>query len=292
MSDLPFNSAVFRSIVADGRSSEDFEEGDDILALFEIYSFLPEIAELFESSLAFVSEIEDASTYTTDSFESSVSFEQTLSDLEDADIVDLIEWYLGPGAVSGLSLPSTVEDIGVTKPTPPPVAPPAGTGVIYCMNAVTLGISRYTGIDAFNVVAWDDQLLILDSQGLKRQEGDSDNGVPIAAALRTGAMHLGGKLNGKTTIPAQDDKHMHRIYLTGTPSGSVRFTTYVEVDGEPTSYEYVMSSDDSAKRRTRFKNFGRGVESPYWSIEMQNVDGGPLDFVQSEVRVGASRRLR
>lgn len=146
--------------------------------------------------------------------------------------------------------------------------------VAWVLNAQTGGgVSRYEGFGfnsfaCFEVGGVEHYFGAMDD-GVHRLGGDSDNGAPIAAKVRSAMANFGSSRM----------KCMSMAYLGLTASGELILKLIItSPKGVKEAFWYTLEGRDAqALREDRVKPDG-GLESVYWQWELVNTAGGDFDI--------------
>lgn len=154
----------------------------------------------------------------------------------------------------------------------------------WVINTDTLGVTQYAQFPFDALVTHTGTTLGLTATGLYELTGDTDDGEPIAAWIRTGDLTLGG--TRRSSVP--------RAYLYVRQDGDLILKTTVNDRGHRAEHWYRLtpSTADGADAATRRVRLGRGVRGVSWAFEIANVDGADFDLRGCEVLpVVLSRRV-
>lgn len=143
-----------------------------------------------------------------------------------------------------------------------------GVYVAYAMNTSTKGASRYLNYPFNSFAEINGRLIGCKDDGLYVLKGDTDDGAPIDAKVRTGLDNL-----GSTAV-----KRMFKAYLGIRTNGDMRVKVVTtSPQGEKIEYAYDMIPVPAVDMRNAKVNIGKGLQSVYWSYEVANVAGS--DFM-------------
>lgn len=154
----------------------------------------------------------------------------------------------------------------------------------WVINTDTLGVTQYAQFPFDALVTHGGATLGLTATGLYELSGDTDDGEPIAAWIRTGDLTLGG--TRRSSVP--------RAYLYVRQDGDLILKTTTTDKGHRAEHWYRLtpSAADGADTATRRVRLGRGVRGVSWAFEIANVDGADFDLRGCEVLpVVLSRRV-
>ena len=157
-----------------------------------------------------------------------------------------------------------------------------GNYTAWAMNAETTGMSRYTVPALNSLFDHEGRVWGVSETGLWALAGETDDGEPIEAWIKTGHMKLGD--GREVNIP--------RAYLYTRTTGEMLIKTVSSVRGTRTERTYTvqpaLAGDDDA---ARIVPLARGLRGVYWQVEIANVDGADFNIENCEVRpVVLSRR--
>lgn len=158
---------------------------------------------------------------------------------------------------------------------------------VWVMSPDNEAVYQYQGYNFNSFAAFGNTYYGANDIGLHRLEGNTDNGVPIAARVRTGLMDFGtGRL-----------KQMSRAYLGYTSTGALllKVVTIASEGSERGKkvedwYELTRVHADMAEGRVPV---GEGLKSVYWQFVLHNKAGAA--FSADEVRLYpliSDRRIR
>ena len=147
----------------------------------------------------------------------------------------------------------------------------------------TQAFSKYLKYSFNSIVQLKGKIYGASESGLYLLEGDTDDGEPIPAAIRTGLMDLG----------ARQIKDAKNFYLGYTGDGQLVLKALSLQGGKRREDWYLVRQSASDGFRTGRAKIGRGLRSTYWQFELANVEGSDFDIdgVTLEYQV-LSRRIR
>lgn len=161
----------------------------------------------------------------------------------------------------------------------------SGDYIAWVLNTESTGLTRYTNYPFNSFAKVGDRYYGLTSGGLYRLDGDSDEGEPIQARIRTGMFDFGDRVI----------KGIPEVYVGYSSDGTMRLRTIFvhPKSGEKTAADYrLMPRGAATTRENRFQG-GRGVFSVDWDFELENVDGSGFELESIEfLPVPTSRRVR
>ena len=137
--------------------------------------------------------------------------------------------------------------------------------MMHVLNANTMAISTYTGLDLIDVVEMDGRVFACTATELYELTGSDDDGADIAVDVKTGKLTLGD--------PAL--KYVPRLYYSGAHDEGMEISvTSVEGGAEKTRL-YSKGLRSGSLREGRVK-LARRPHAVYWQFRIQNVSGGDL----------------
>ena len=141
----------------------------------------------------------------------------------------------------------------------------------WVVNAETLALSEYQGYPFQSFAPFGATSLGATDSGIYELEGADDDGVAIAAAIRTGLLDFGSSRR----------KAMPVMYLGYTASGRLVLKAIQTDEGRKTEHWYELRETRGAPDTARIK-VGKGLRARYWSFELANAAGADfaLDAVQ------------
>lgn len=139
------------------------------------------------------------------------------------------------------------------------------TYVAWVMTAPTRAMRRYLNYPFNSFGELDGRLCGANDKGVYWLDGDTDDGTPIPAMVRTGLLDFG----------TRQLKQMDRAYLGYTSDGTLclRVTTTSET-GDKVEYTYQMTPVTADAPREQRVKIGRGMRSVYWQFELTNDSNG------------------
>lgn len=150
---------------------------------------------------------------------------------------------------------------------------PEGTFSAWVMNADTTGVTRYTQFPFNSLLTCQGKTYGVAEDGLYELTGDTDDGEPIEAFLRTGDLSFG-------TI---NEKNLPRAYLTLLTSGRMVLKTISSVRGARTERIYELVEKDGNDEALRRVVLARGLKGITWAFELRNISGSDFDFAGAQV---------
>lgn len=135
---------------------------------------------------------------------------------------------------------------------------------LYAINAVTLGISQYTGLSFIAVVEHDGRYYGLTETEMFEITGTTDDDVDIDCHIKTG-------------IPDFNSPHLKycpRAYLGYEADEGARVTTFSTDGGEDRTREYNVDATVGNVVRDGRVKLGRNTKARYWGFKIANYSGG------------------
>lgn len=137
----------------------------------------------------------------------------------------------------------------------------------FVLNTTNKAASSYTNFPFNSLAHFDGRYFAMADDGLYELTGDTDNGTPIAATLRTGLMNFG----------SQAYKRLPAVYFGAKTDGTFLFSVIVtSKTGTKQQYQYTMAQKTAAAVREHRLEPGKGLKSVYWQFELETVDGADL----------------
>lgn len=153
------------------------------------------------------------------------------------------------------------------------LALPEGAFSAWVLNADTTGVTSYSNFPFNSLATHRGVTYGLTETGLYELTGDTDDGTPIEAHLRTGDLDFG----------TSRDKNIPRAYLNLLTSGQVVLKTISSIRGARTERWYELApkaGNDEALRRVPL---ARGLRGATWAFEVRNLEGATFEFSDAEV---------
>lgn len=143
------------------------------------------------------------------------------------------------------------------------------------MNAANKAISEYSGFNFNSVCRAGRHYLAANSSGIYVLRGDSDNGSPINAEIKTGSTDF-SEIEG---VPPHSQKRITDAHIGLRASGAVTFKTYPG-DGAEKSHEITGRGYFGLRQRRVFTlvRSARGTRSRFWSFGLANQNGAGFDL--------------
>jgi hypothetical protein len=143
-------------------------------------------------------------------------------------------------------------------------------------------LSEYTGYNFNSFCRVGDRFYGAGDDGLYLLEGDTDNGEPIDAAIRTMMIDFGS--------PVQ--KRVRNAYLGYTASGKLLLRVRTVDQGQMNEQWYEAQELPAQAPREQMVRLGRGLRSRYWQFELINIDGADFEIDTLELHpVYLNRRV-
>ena len=141
------------------------------------------------------------------------------------------------------------------------------TGVV--LNAETAGVSEYTNFPFNSFAFFNGKYYGGADDGGYELAGDTDNGTPVTASVRTGLIRMSDGL--RTQVPY--------AYFGLTTSGDmlIKVITTSPQGAKNAQWYKFEKRAAGASRETRVK-IGRGLSSVYWQFELVNITGADFAF--------------
>lgn len=132
----------------------------------------------------------------------------------------------------------------------------------WVINLATRGTTTYTNFGFNSFAQIGGKFYGAGPQGIVALEGDTDNGLPIAASISLGELDFGTALK----------KTVSHCYVGMAGEGPL----YVKLVVEGVEYLYKAESFSERLRQHRVK-FGKGLRENYITVEIHNVDGNDFE---------------
>ena len=143
---------------------------------------------------------------------------------------------------------------------------PRGRGELEPVDQVT----RYTNFPFTQIVRYRNSYFGVAADGLYLLEGTTDNGAPIAYAVKTCVDDL----------KAAEKKTAASVYLAGRIGPSLTVTLHAGETGQE-SYPYSTPRGQGAQNHR--EKFGRGVKNRYFALSLAGTDALELDSLELEI---------
>lgn len=145
------------------------------------------------------------------------------------------------------------------------------------------GFTQYTNFPFTDVAEFNGRYYGVADDGIYLLEGDTDDGAPIQAAIRTGLLDF----------EVRQLKDAKAMYIGYTSAGQIVLKVVTTGKGDRREDWYRMKHGSSDAMRTGRFDIQRGLRSTYWQFELCNVDGADFEIDDATLvyRV-LSRRIR
>jgi len=154
----------------------------------------------------------------------------------------------------------------------------------WVLNTDTEGVFQYNNYNFNGFTEYQGEYYATNETGLYKLGGDTDDGSPIEAHLRTGLVNNGTSLLKKTDV----------AYLGYTSDGELLLKVEGTYGGEKEERWYKLqqrTADAPREARVDLKRWP-WVKSVYWDYEVRNINGADFDIDNLEfVQVLLSRRV-
>lgn len=147
------------------------------------------------------------------------------------------------------------------------------------LNLKNLGLTEYTNYSFNSLTRFNGEYLAAGPNGLTALGGDTDNGTAIDARIRF-------RLDD---MNSDQLKRLEETFITYRSAGDL--TLRVIIDHGQT-YEYTLTATGNTGMATNRAKIGKGIESNYYCLEIENVNGTDFDLQQlSTLPVILSRKI-
>lgn len=145
----------------------------------------------------------------------------------------------------------------------------------WVLNTTTRAPSEYRGFNFDSLVTWQGRTFGAGAGGIFELGGDSDDGDPIQAFIRTGLSDFGsGKL-----------KRVPDLYLGYAGNGDVVLKVIITSEtGEKSEEWYRQAMKPAESVREGRLQIARGLKSRYWQFELCNTAGAAIEFADVRLR--------
>ncbi|MBF0320686.1 MAG: hypothetical protein HQL01_12880 [Nitrospirae bacterium] len=141
----------------------------------------------------------------------------------------------------------------------------------YALNLKNLALTQYDDNFNFNSICTDGiNYYGASDAGIHLLRGDTDDGAPIAAHIRTGTHDFDSSFL----------KHFHAVYL-GVKSEAALELKIIPDDNQ--AYAYNMDNDGYPQAHTVKIATGKGMKTRYITFELSNTDGGYFEIGSIEM---------
>lgn len=132
------------------------------------------------------------------------------------------------------------------------------------INTLSKGTSSYTHYPFNSFGRFAGRYYGMAPDGLRRLEGDTDDGAPINARIRLAFTNLG----------AMQQKRMQAAYLAYTASGELRLKVIVAgADGQKEAHCYRLREQPAEVPTNARIQIGQGLKTAHWGFELEAIDG-------------------
>lgn len=136
----------------------------------------------------------------------------------------------------------------------------------YTLNLRTAAVTEYENYDFNSLAMVGGRAYGAREDGIFRLEGDTDDGAPIEAFVRTGALNF----DSLSRVP--------KAWIGLTSDGQMVLKTITTDNGQKKEHWYTMAArPQGAPVESRF-SLAKGVTSTYWQWELANVDGAYFEL--------------
>jgi hypothetical protein len=150
---------------------------------------------------------------------------------------------------------------------------PEGSFSAWVMNAETTGTTSYSNFPFNSLFTHQGKTYGVAEDGLYEMTGNTDDGEPIEAMVRTGDIGFG----------TSREKNIPRAYLNVLTDGRLILKTISSVRGARTERIYELAAKGGNDEALRRVPLARGLRGVTWAFEIRNVDGSDFDFADAEV---------
>lgn len=143
-------------------------------------------------------------------------------------------------------------------------------------------LSEYVGYDFNSFCKVGDIYLGARDEGLYLLDGDTDDGKPIEASVRTMMLDFGSPVM----------KRVQAAYIGYTSNGKLMLKVRAVSDGELKEQWYEAKELQAQAPREQMVRVGRGLRSRYWQFELVNINGSDFELANLELHpVYLNRRV-
>ncbi len=148
------------------------------------------------------------------------------------------------------------------------------THTTWVMNTEGQAFRQYDNYPFNSYAKIGDRYFGASADGIYELVGDTDDGEPIAAHLRTGLMNFG----------TMQMKRFEMAYMGLATDGTMRLKVITtSPQGDKIAYYYRMNERPTPVAQENRIKIGRGLESVYWSFELSNEDGADFEVSDMEL---------
>lgn len=138
----------------------------------------------------------------------------------------------------------------------------------WVMNMDSLGVTQYQNYGFNSFAKFNRFYYGAREDGLYLLDGDTDDGTPIQAWIKTGLSNFGTGLV----------KRMPAFYIGYTADNGMVLKVTVTNAGEKTEHWYKLTPRQADSTREDRATVGKGLASVYWQWELHNIDGGDFEI--------------
>lgn len=147
------------------------------------------------------------------------------------------------------------------------------------VNLKNMGLTEYDNFAFNSMTRFNGEYLAAGTNGLFAMTGTTDNGVAIDARIRFGMTNFG----------SEKLKRIEDAFLEYRSAGDLLFR--IIIDGGET-YEYTVSATGNTGMAKNRAKIGKAIESNFWTLEIENIDGTAFDLQSISIRpVILSRKI-
>lgn len=143
----------------------------------------------------------------------------------------------------------------------------------FVMNTRNKAVSEYTNFDFTSFAELNGKYYGAKDDGIYLIDGDTDDGEPIAAFLRTGLHTLGTRLL----------KQVHNAYVGYTTDGEIVLKVITTDNGTKKENWYKLNARSAPATTDNRFSIAKGLKSVYWQFELANVDGSNFQIDHMKV---------
>lgn len=138
----------------------------------------------------------------------------------------------------------------------------------YAMNLRNAGMVKYENWPFTEMATVGGVPLAIGEEGLYRLEGDTDDGLPIRARIRTGLTDFGTAML----------KHTLNSYVGYTTDGQLVMKVTTTDGGRKRERWYALKPREAGAPMPGRFDIAKGLVGLYWGYELVNVDGADFEF--------------
>lgn len=143
------------------------------------------------------------------------------------------------------------------------------------MNTETNAVSIFTQYPYHSLGLSKKGYIAATDSGIFILDGETDNGLPIDAFIRSGFFDLAGMEGVENSLV----KRCTNVYVGYRTDGQLEIV--LKTDGEAHPTRYVFSQRESGLTKQRLK-MEKGIKSRYWQYELRNIEGADFNLDQVE----------